>query len=180
MTYTIRLCGGPGESQVIRLPDRAIGVYRFAVARPVTPTVYYVGEDENNQLDSGLVHDEIIYHDTGILAADGMRLYATVELLAQLRQAAWHRMEPPRVEPGLEEAVSGGMLSRAEWEPQFEEVIAEGMLPRSCWEPSVTPGMSGKREYPLDAIKREDTERLVREIDEVTGDVDPDSSIPHD
>jgi hypothetical protein len=28
--------------------------------------------------------------------------------------------------------------------------------------------MSGKKEYPLDAIKREDTARLIAQIDEVT------------
>jgi hypothetical protein len=147
MIYTIRLCGGPGEGQVIRLRCQTVDAYWWAAVR--------LSEvDENALLDLSRVYDEIIYHDTGI-CADGMHLYATVELLEQLQQTMLHRTSPPRVESGLEEV---------------EEVTTEGMLPWSCWEPVVVAGMSGRREYPWDAIKREDTERLIREINEVISD----------
>jgi hypothetical protein len=146
MTYTIKLCGGPGEGRIITTTQRPPG-WRVPVL-PSTPVSirYWESQSDPTRVES---IEMVEYHDTGMLTPAGEHLYATTELLAQLHEA----MARPRPE---------GMLSRAEWEsvnPSLSEI---------AW---TNPALlRGAREYPWDAIKREDTERLIKEIDEVTGD----------
>jgi hypothetical protein len=83
-------------------------------------------------------------------------LYATAGLFEQLRAAVRHQAQfladlvrnPPDLEPGLEPVTAETASRRPGWLAKAE--------------------MSGKKEYPLDAIKREDTARLIAQIDEVT------------
>jgi hypothetical protein len=152
MRYTIRLCGGPAEGRIITLTHLPL-VRRVLIVR--TPSAsYYMGDDDLPRSAPAHEVDEVSYHDTGIRAIDGVHLYVTGEILEQFSEAIARLRppDPPRIEP--EETAT----------PE------EGMLPRSCWEPVFSAGMSGKREYPWDAIKREDTERLLKQIDEVTED----------
>jgi hypothetical protein len=93
--------------------------------------------------------DQVLYLDTNIRTQEGHILYATAGLFEQLRMAVRHQARfladlvrsPPDPDPAVEQP-RPGWLAKAE--------------------------MSGKSEYPFDAIKREDTERLIAQIDEVT------------
>ena len=143
MRYTIRLCGGPAEGRIITITHLP-PMWRVPVVRAAGLSAHL--EDDNSAIPA-VIDDEVHYHNTGIRTVDGVHLYVTSEILEQLIDViARLRPDPPRVDAGRE----------------------EGILPRSCWEPAIAPGMSGKREYPWDAIKREDTERLLNKIDEVT------------
>jgi hypothetical protein len=148
MTYTIRLCGGPAEGRIIAITQLP-SVWRVPVVR--APSVfYYMGDEDLSRSVPAHEVDEISYHNTGIRTAEGVHLYATGEILEQFSEAI-ARFRPPGP-------------------PRVELVPEEGMLSRSVWEPAIVPGMSGKREYPWDAIKHEDTERLLNKIDEVIED----------
>jgi hypothetical protein len=142
VAYTIRLCGGPAEGQIIEV-TRLPPMWRVPVARTIS--LSRISES---------IDDQVSYHITGIRTAEGVHLYVTSEILEQFGEAIARLRppDPPRIES--EETAT----------PE------EGMLPRSCWDSVFSAGMSGRREYPWDAIKREDTERLLNKIDEVTED----------
>jgi hypothetical protein len=152
MRYTIRLCGGPAEGRIITITHLPL-VWRVSIVR--TPSALsLMGDNDLSRCAPAHEVDEIHYHDTGIRTADGVHLYVTGEILEQFREVI-ARLRPP---------------DPSRIEPEDTATSEEGMLPRSCWEPAIVPGMSGKRAYPWDAIKREDTERLLNKIDEVTDD----------
>jgi hypothetical protein len=138
MTVIIELCGGPAEGQIVELLERPIE-YRVSVLRS------YPRYWELDTLPFGLQepYDVVLYWDTNICTREGHILYATMELFEQLRMAVRRRMV---AQANPVEQVSGN-----EW---------------PSW--AAPARMSGAKEYPLDAIKHEDTERLIAQIDEVT------------
>lgn len=145
MTVTIQLCGGPAEGLTVELRERPIQ-WRVAVPRPY-PRFWELDNDPSRMLEP---LDQVLYLDTNIRTQEGHILYATAGLFEQLRMAVRHQARfladlvrnPPDQEPAVPVPERPGWLAKAE--------------------------MSGKSEYPFDAIKREDTERLIAQIDEVT------------
>jgi hypothetical protein len=147
MSNVIRLCGGAGEGHVFTLPGRRPSAYNFVVGPPPLSLAEMFGGDVPPAPWPD-VYDVMHYVDTGILTADGEWLYAVTELLEELRAAARNSRYVLAIIPA------------ADWDPD------PGGLPPWLAEAE----MSGKVEYPLDAIQREDTERLIAQIDEVTED----------
>jgi hypothetical protein len=151
MTVTIQLCGGPAEGFTVELRERPIQ-WRVPVARPY-PRFWELDNDPSRLLEP---FDVVLYLDTNIRTQEGYILYATAGLFEQLRMAVRHQARfladlvrsPPNLEPGLEPITAEAAPLRPGWLAKAE--------------------MSGKSEYPFDAIKREDTERLIAQIDEVT------------
>jgi hypothetical protein len=143
MTVIIQLCGGPAEGQTVELRERPIQ-WRVPVPRPY-PRFWELDNDPSRMLEP---FDQVLYLDTNIRTQEGHILYATAGLFEQLRMAVRHQarfladlVRNPDPGPVIEQS-RPGWLAKAE--------------------------MSGTKEYPFDAIKREDTERLIAQIDEVT------------
>lgn len=152
MTVTIQLCGGPAEGLTVELRERPMQ-WRVPVARPY-PRFWELDNDPSRMPEPSF--DVVLYLDTNIHTEEGHILYATAGLFEQLRAAVRHQAQfladlvrnPPDLEPGLEPVTAETASRRPGWLAKAE--------------------MSGKKEYPLDAIKREDTARLIAQIDEVT------------
>jgi hypothetical protein len=152
MTVTIQLCGGLAEGQTIELRERPIQ-WRVPVPRPYS-RFWELDNDPSRIPEPSF--DVVLYLDTNIRTQEGHILYATAGLFEQLRMAVRHQAR----------FLADLVRSPPDLEPELEPVTAEDAPLRPGW--LAKAEMSGKSEYPFDAIKREDTERLIAQIDEVT------------